>query len=247
MPSDTLQSDTPLLIIQESGHPPRLFEIGVPRLKIGRAPDNELLLPNVSISRLHAELELGKDGVAVLWPRSESNPVMVNDEAVSGPTRLRTGDSARLGKFKLTFMHEDDLDMYKVRQLAELPRFNRQEDGGDHTTHALPAGLQRKLIEADRLRELGALSAADGGAIYRLGTELVQIGPDDVVPCGGRWGKRTAATITWAGAGHEIKVVGLFAKLSVNGEPVKDRRLQTGDTLDINGTVYEYGTPRKGR
>jgi hypothetical protein len=237
----------PLLIIQESGHPPRLFEIRLPRLKIGRAPDNDLLLPNVSISRLHAELELGKDGAAVLWPRSESNPVMVNDQAVSGPTRLKTGDSARLGKFKLTFMHEDDLDMFKVQQLAELPRFNRQKDGGDHDTHALPAGLQRKLIEAERLRELGALSPAGGGEIYRLGTELVQIGPDDAVPCEARWGKRTAATVTWAGSGHEIKLVGLFAKLLVNGEAVKDRVLHPGDSVDVNGTVYEYGTPRKRR
>lgn len=242
----------PLLIVQESGHPPRLFEIKNPRLKIGRAPDNDLLLPNVSISRLHAELETGTDGAAVLWPKSTTNPVLVNDETVSSPTRLHTGDNVRLGKFKLIYMHEDDLDMYKVQQLAELPRFNRLGDeAGDHSTHALPAGLQRKLIEAERLRELGALTAAgEGGQVYRLGTELVQVGPDDAVPCASRWGKRTAATVQWAGAGHEIKLVGLFAKMLVNGESVKERTLRPGDTVDINGTVYEYGTPRgkrKGR
>ena len=237
----------PLLIIQESGHLPRLFEVHLPRVKIGRAPDNDLLLPNVSISRLHAELEVGKNGAAVIWPRSESNPVLVNDEPVSGPTRLKTGDSARLGKFKLTFMHEDDLDLFKLQQLAELPKFNRQDDDGDHDTHALPAGLQRKLIEAERLRELGALSLASGGEIYRLGTELVRIGPDDAVPCDGRWGKRTAATISWGGSGHEIKLVGMFARLLVNGEPVKARVLSVGDSVDVNGTVFEYGTPRTRR
>jgi len=236
----------PLFIVQESGHAPRLFEVRQPKLRIGRAPESDLLLSNVSISRLHAEFELGAEGSAVLWPRSATNPVLFEEQPLEGPRRLQTGDSVRLGKFKLTYMHEDDLDMYKVQQLAELPRFNRQDDAGDHTTHALPAGLQRKLIEVERLRELGALTAAEeGGRVYRLGTDLVQVGPDDALPCSGRWGRRTAATIQWAGSGHEIKVVGLFSKLLVNGEPAKAHALRPGDTVDINGTVYTYGTPRR--
>ena len=235
----------PLFIIQESGHGPRLFEVRQPRLRIGRAPESDLLLSNVSISRLHAELEIGADGSAVLWPKSGTNPVIFEDQPLEGPRRLQTGDSVRLGKFKLTYMHEDDLDMYKVQQVAELPRFNRHEDAGDHTTHALPAGLQRKLIEAERLRELGALTAeGEGAKVYRLGTDLVQVGPDDALPCSGRWGRRTAATIQWAGSGHEIKLVGLFAKMLVNGQPVNEHSLRPGDRVDINGTVYTYGTPR---
>lgn len=236
----------PLLIVQESGHPPRLFEVRQPKLTIGRAPESDLLLANVSISRTHAVLETRTNGLARVTPQASHNPVLVNDEPIAEPAMLQTGDSFRLGKYKLTWLHEDQLDMYKIQQLAELPRFNRAGGDDDHATHALPAGLQQKLIQVEMLREYGALTP-DGGEPHVLGTDPVNIGPDDAIACGSRWGRRTAATVAWAGSGHEIKSVGMFAKVSVNGASVTARTLAQGDTVEVNGTTFSYGRAKKRR
>ena len=231
----------PILIIQESGHKPRLFEIKQDKLRIGRSSDNDLVLANVSISRHHAELSRGKSAAAVLTPTAENNPVLVNDEEISTAITLKHGDNVRLGKFKLTWRHEDQMEMYELHQLSELPLFYSLAEGNtEHQTHALPASLQRKLIEYELLRERGGLTDENGQQI-RLGTSAAKIGPDDAIPCASRWGKRTAATIEWSGNGHTLTVTGFLAKVTVNGEAIQSHTLRSGDEISVNGTPFTYG------
>ena len=98
----------PILIIQESGHKPRLFEIKQDKLRIGRSSDNDLVLANVSISRHHAELSRGKSAAAVLTPTAENNPVLVNDEEISTAITLKHGDNVRGERADLGTIHENE-------------------------------------------------------------------------------------------------------------------------------------------
>ena len=235
----------PILIILESGHKPRLFELKQDTLRIGRASDNDLVLANVSISRHHAELSRGKSAAAVLTPTAENNPVLINDVEISTATTLQHGDNVRLGKFKLTWRHEDQMEMYELHKLSELPLFHSLAEGNtEHQTHALPASLQRKLIEYELLRERGGLTGEDGLQI-RLGTNIAKIGPDDAIPCASRWGKRTAATIEWSGNGHMLTTTGFLAKVTVNGEAIQSHILRRGDEISVNGTTFTYGKVKR--
>lgn len=236
----------PFLIVHESGHTPRLFELPSQRITIGRAPGCELVLANVSVSREHATLEVLRDGQARVVSKADHNPVLVNEVPVEAPTDLAHGAHMRVGKFKLTWLHESQMDAYRMHQLAEMPRFNRLGQQDSNATYALSGALHKKMLQSELLRECGALTTA-GGTAHPVGAEPVSIGPDDPIPCDSRWGRRTAAVIQWAGGSHEVKVTGLFAKLKVNGESTQSQVLRPGDTVSVNGTEFTYGVDRSPR
>ena len=236
----------PFLIVHESGHPPRLFTLPSPTITIGRSAECELVLANVSVSREHAVIETMPSGQAVVVSKASHNPVLINDAPVTDSAILEHGASMRLGKFKLTWLHEDHLDAYRTHQLSEMPRFNKIGTKDSQATYAMSGALQKKLLKVEALREFGALTAQDG-TVHSLGTDPISIGPDDAIPCASRWGRRTAAVVQWAGSGHEIKNVGMFAKLTINGQDEQSRLLNTDDVVSINGTEFTYGPVRKKR
>ncbi len=236
----------PFLIVHESGHPPRLFTLPSPAITIGRSATCELVLANVSVSREHASIETMPSGQAVVVSKASHNPVLVNDAPVTDSAILDHGASMRLGKFKLTWLHEDHLDTYRTHQLSEMPRFNKIGTKDSQATYAMSGALQKKLLKVEALREFGALTAPDG-TVHPLGTDPISIGPDDAIPCASRWGRRTAVVAQWAGSGHELKVVGMFAKLTINGEAAQSRLLSADDVVSINGTEFTYGPVRKKR
>jgi hypothetical protein len=236
----------PFLIVHESGHPPRLFTLPSPSITIGRAPVCELVLANVSVSREHAHIETMPSGQAVVISKASHNPVLIHDAPVTDSAILEHGASMRLGKFKLTWLHEDHLDAYRTHQLSEMPRFNKLGTKDSQATYAMSGALQKKLLKVETLREFGALTAPDG-TVHPLGIDPISIGPDDPIPCASRWGRRTAAVAQWAGSSHEVKLTGMFAKLTINGQDEQSRLLHTDDVVAINGTEFTYGPVRKKR
>jgi hypothetical protein len=71
------------------------------RQEIGRSPDSAVLLDDVTVSRHHATVERGPDGLYVVDLES-LNGTYVNRRRVERH-RLRDGDELQIGKFKLTF------------------------------------------------------------------------------------------------------------------------------------------------
>lgn len=63
---------------------------------IGRIDANHLVVDDPSVSRLHARLSLGVDGVRVEDLGSRSG-TFVNGRRIDGPTRLRDGDELVVG------------------------------------------------------------------------------------------------------------------------------------------------------
>ena len=83
---------------------PGRVELTAPPVRIGRAPDNDIVLSDVRASRYHAELH--QDGAA--WrvvDRGSSNGTFVNGARVVKDRRLASGDRVRFGdtEFIITF------------------------------------------------------------------------------------------------------------------------------------------------
>lgn len=75
---------------------------------VGRAPDNDVVVPDRSISRRHAFLKRGSDGGFLILDAGSSNGTTVNGANVmvrgaGQPTRVRAGDTVRLGGLEFTF------------------------------------------------------------------------------------------------------------------------------------------------
>jgi sigma-B regulation protein RsbU (phosphoserine phosphatase) len=78
----------------------RTWPLDQPLIGIGRSSRNEILLPDPSVSREHAQIVL-VDGLPELRDLDSRNGVRVNGARIDGPTPLRPGDRVEIGTFAL--------------------------------------------------------------------------------------------------------------------------------------------------
>ncbi len=83
------------------GEPAPAFELGRPVLTIGRAPSNDIVLPDASVSKHHAQIFQTGDGWS-LTDLSSTNGSWINGVRVVDQ-HLMPGDRIRIGTFELTF------------------------------------------------------------------------------------------------------------------------------------------------
>jgi pSer/pThr/pTyr-binding forkhead associated (FHA) protein len=78
------------------------FGINEGQTMIGRSPDSDVFLDDVTVSREHAALERRADGVHIL-DLGSLNGTYVNRARVEH-ARLADGDELQIGKYRLTFI-----------------------------------------------------------------------------------------------------------------------------------------------
>lgn len=89
----------PQLVVNESGEEAKIYKLTTPRVRIGRQDDNDVVLTNRFVSRIHAELEKrGNDYYLVPSPNI-SNSLLLDGQPVMEPVRLRHGSKIRIGGF----------------------------------------------------------------------------------------------------------------------------------------------------
>jgi len=89
----------PLLVVSTSGQAPVMHTLTASRLRIGRQPDNDIVVDNPLVSRYHAELEKrGQDYFLIPSP-TISNTLLVDGLPVMEPVRLQSGARIRIGSY----------------------------------------------------------------------------------------------------------------------------------------------------
>jgi pSer/pThr/pTyr-binding forkhead associated (FHA) protein len=71
-------------------------------MTIGRAPQSDVFLDDITVSREHARLERTPNGV-VLTDQGSLNGTYVNRERIES-TRLSDGDELQVGKYRLAYI-----------------------------------------------------------------------------------------------------------------------------------------------
>lgn len=80
--------------------PDGAVSLGMPIVRIGRDPANDVVLTHPTVSRHHAQLRW-QNGVYFVENLSRRQPLGLNFAAVSQPTPLKAGDSLQLGQVTL--------------------------------------------------------------------------------------------------------------------------------------------------
>ncbi len=104
-PLEDLGMEGPALVVRSGGG--RAGEHFVPqedRTTIGRSPDCDIFLDDVTVSRTHAVL-LSKDGAFVIEDQSSLNGTFVNKRRIDS-SPLVDGDEVQIGKYRLTFLEK---------------------------------------------------------------------------------------------------------------------------------------------
>lgn len=79
------------------------FELAGDRVTVGRHPDSDVFLDDITVSRRHVVLELGAAG-HTLRDVGSLNGTYVNGIRTDGEISLRGGDELQVGKFKLLYL-----------------------------------------------------------------------------------------------------------------------------------------------
>ena len=92
-------------LVVASGHQAGTrYAIASTRLTVGRHPDSDIFLDDITVSRRHVELEQGSAGY-LLKDVGSLNGTYLNGERLSdGETPLTNGDELQIGKFKLLYL-----------------------------------------------------------------------------------------------------------------------------------------------
>jgi pSer/pThr/pTyr-binding forkhead associated (FHA) protein len=93
-----------LVIRAGGGRSGEVFNLGGERLTIGRSPEAEIFLDDVTVSRNHALLVRRRDGLYI-DDLGSLNGTYVNRRRIESH-RLQNGDELQVGKYKLTYLDE---------------------------------------------------------------------------------------------------------------------------------------------
>ena len=80
-----------------------VFAVAAGKLTIGRAPDSDVFLDDVTVSRHHATLTVTTGGV-VLEDMGSMNGTYVNRRRIERGEELQDGDELQIGKFRLAYI-----------------------------------------------------------------------------------------------------------------------------------------------
>ncbi len=100
------ESDNPALIVERGPNAGTKFAVADARVTIGRHPDSDFFLDDVTVSRRHAEVRQVDDGY-VLVDVGSLNGTYVNGERVER-VDLHDGDEFRVGKYVIVFVAGTD-------------------------------------------------------------------------------------------------------------------------------------------
>lgn len=99
---DELEGDRGVLIVKRGPNAGSKFFLDTDVTEIGRHPDSDIFLDDITVSRRHAEIR--RDGASFsLADVGSLNGTYVNRERVEDAA-LRSGDEIQVGKFKLVFL-----------------------------------------------------------------------------------------------------------------------------------------------
>ncbi|MGH2693734.1 MAG: FHA domain-containing protein [Actinomycetota bacterium] len=99
---EELEGGRGVLIVKRGPNAGSKFFLDADSTRVGRHPDSDIFLDDITVSRRHAEIRRG-DGGFTLHDVGSLNGTYVNRERVEG-AELRSGDEIQIGKFKLVFL-----------------------------------------------------------------------------------------------------------------------------------------------
>jgi pSer/pThr/pTyr-binding forkhead associated (FHA) protein len=106
VPVGDLPTEIGVLIVRAGAQAGARFPLVERVTRLGRHPDSEISLDDITVSRRHAEIERTPEG-HVVTDAGSLNGTYVNQERID-KMLLRHGDELQIGKFRLVFFERHD-------------------------------------------------------------------------------------------------------------------------------------------
>ncbi len=99
---DDVPADAGVLLVRSGPEAGLRIELRVPITHLGRHPDSEVFLDDITVSRRHVEVERSGRGYVVRDVGSLNGTYLNHERIDEAP--LQNGDELQIGKFKLVFL-----------------------------------------------------------------------------------------------------------------------------------------------
>jgi pSer/pThr/pTyr-binding forkhead associated (FHA) protein len=92
-----------VLVVRSGASAGQRIPLDLPLTRLGRHPQSDVTLDDITVSRRHAEIERLEDGAYEVRDAGSLNGTYVNGERVERAT-LSNGDEVQIGKFRMVFL-----------------------------------------------------------------------------------------------------------------------------------------------
>jgi pSer/pThr/pTyr-binding forkhead associated (FHA) protein len=220
-------SQPPRLVVRLKGRPLKTYPFAGTELSIGRLPENDIVIDNLSVSRKHAVIFSRTDGYA-LRDLGSKNGTLLNEKPVS-EAKLASGDVIAIGKYEILFQiptleaaHPEDLD-----QTVVIPHFRTQAAGAPK-----PAGAQTppRLFRKSAMEE------------YPLDKDRIVIGrgKDSDIRLSGIFAPRVTVEVLRKGSEYVLQKLDGRRKVTINGEEMEEKTLEKEDLIAIGSEEFIF-------
>lgn len=236
------------LLIRLSQQKTHVFTLKPGETRIGRGEGCGLVLQNVSVSREHARILIGKQNVTVEDLDSQ-NGILVNGRRTSQHA-LQSGDEIQIGNFSLVYLDDAPRNkFYKGRCVAYMPWYDpglMTDEIKEESTFVMTVGQLEKLKAVSQLVDTArVLREPDGTKFWFPEDRGLTFGQKGQVWVAGWFTWGVVARVTWDGTAHQLtSLAGWRVAVSVNKQPVTQRILKHGDRIQIGGSRFRYDAGR---
>lgn len=241
---DLFLSRPPVVVLRFKEREIGRWDMDRPRLRIGRTPDNDIVIDNLAVSRLHALIEEDRGSYFVRDCDSlngtEVNGVRVNRH------RLADGDEITIAKHTIVFRAQPGHAVIPEAEAAagfdRTMIFSRSGGTPLHPVHA-PAPVPADSAVAVAVRHPHLLVPGEYGTrVIEITSEPVTIGsdPSATVRIEGMFVAARHAEIVDRDGRVVLRRLGGLRPVRVRGRAVRETELRDGDEIHIGGDSFVY-------
>ena len=96
-------AEGPALVVKKGPFIGQKFDLAKREITLGRDPNSDIFLDDVTVSRHHAKIVVSDDSVTIIDVGS-TNGTYVNNELIEERRILFSNDELQIGKYKLVFL-----------------------------------------------------------------------------------------------------------------------------------------------
>ena len=217
----------------------QIFPMKGDSVKIGRGDDADLVLPNVSVSRLHAIIE--KQGEDYWIKDNDSQNGFRINQQYTKEHRLSSGDEIQIGAFSLVFLGDRLQDnFYRGRSVSYLPEYDPKSfQVSDESTFVMSNRDKNMLSRKTGILHNGCIMLKSGRFFYPEDNPIT-FGKNAVIPAEGWFVFGVVADIHWDKDKHVLTKKSFLCGVKINGKSISTSSLRVGDKIQIGRTFYEY-------
>jgi hypothetical protein len=219
-------------------------------VKIGRGPDNGIVIDNPAVSHYHARVFTGEDGQLTLEDLGSLNGTFVNGKKVK-TAPLKTGDSVGIGKHKILVEESTEPEGFLVWIGPQMPETPKMQETAFLGTKERSDFLQRLAAKGEssqvspergKVPMLIVRKGKTDAQEYLLNQDLTVIGKSAMatIKLQGWFAPKAAAQINRRGGGTYY--IGAASRVpTINGNPTtRPTKLIPGDIIEVAGIELEF-------